>query len=74
MSKKKLKFVDKSVDIIFYMLYSLIVVGREEQKRQKNRKKFFKNAEKNRRGVAQLGSAHGLGPWGWRFKSSHPDH
>ena len=26
-----------------------------------------------RRGVAQLGSARGLGPWGRGFKSSHPD-
>ena len=26
------------------------------------------------RGVAQFGSAHALGAWGRRFKSSHPDH
>ena len=26
------------------------------------------------RGVAQSGSARGLGPWGRRFESSHPDH
>lgn len=24
--------------------------------------------------MAQFGSAHGLGPWGRRFKSFHPDH
>ena len=27
-----------------------------------------------RRGVAQFGSAHGLGPWGRGFKSLRPDH
>lgn len=27
-----------------------------------------------RRDVAQSGSAHGWGPWGRWFKSSHPDH
>ena len=26
------------------------------------------------RGVAQLARAHGLGPWGRWFESSHPDH
>ena len=26
-----------------------------------------------RRGVAQFGSARGLGPWGREFKSLHPD-
>lgn len=27
-----------------------------------------------RRGVAQFGSARGLGPWGRRFESCRPDH
>ena len=26
------------------------------------------------RGVAQFGSARGLGPWGREFESLHPDH
>ena len=26
-----------------------------------------------RRGVAQIGSARGLGPWGREFESLHPD-
>ncbi len=35
---------------------------------------IYYNSRQKQRGVAQFGSARGLGPWGRGFKSSHPDH
>jgi hypothetical protein len=51
----------EALDLEFYLLYTY------------NRLKWsFKL--KLLRGVAQFGSAHGLGPWGRGFKSLRPDH
>ena len=37
-------------------------------------KLLAKQSVAQNRGVAQFGSARGLGPWGREFESLHPDH